>query len=319
LPAAAVPRSGVGEESAVADALMARPRRRKLVAVLAGTGGACVVAGAALPWLTVFRGLDSYSGTAGSNGQLLASGGAAVILLGFWYGIRGTPRTRYAIGILGFALALFSAYLVAQLLVTYRSLEGIFLPALGPGVFVSAAGALLIVATLLIETEAHPQKRQANRVDATAAALIALSTGAGTIHLAVASEHFDEAVLFGAFFVAAGVAQTAWAAVVAIHGPSRRLLLAALANSAVIALWIVSRTSGLPVGPHPHAPEAVGFPDLTATLFELAVIGFVGWSMRHRHYPTTRRLARLAWALPLAVSSVTIAAVLAAVGAAVPS
>jgi hypothetical protein len=278
-------------------------------------GGAAVVAGAALPWLSVFSGLDTYSGTLALNGRLLAAGGGAAIVLGLWYRVRARNGLQYAIGALGFALALFSAYLLAQLLLAYRSLQGIFLPHLGPGVFLASAGALLIMASLFCDTRTA-QHEQSSRLDARVATLISLSAGAGTIHLAVASDHFHEWLLFGAFFVALGVAQIGWAVLIAVVGPSRPLLIAASANAAVVVLWIVSRTSGLPIGPDPGAPEAVGFPDVTATLFELVLVGYAVVSLRRPRKTPNRAVARIGWALPLAVAPGTIAAVVAAVGAA---
>jgi hypothetical protein len=295
------------------DVIRAEPARRRLTAAIAFAAGATVIAGAALPWLTVFAGLRSYSGLAGLNGRVLAAGGAAAMLLGVWYAARERTSLRYAIGALGFALALFSAYLMTQLLATYHSLHGMFVPAVGPGVFVATGGALLLVATLLIDQRAPGNQRPASRLDGPLAALIALSAGAGAIHLSVASDHFHEYWLFGAFFISLGIAQVGWAALVAIHGPSRALLLATTGNTAVVALWIASRTTGLPLGSHPGAPEALGFPDLTATLFEVVLVGCAVWSLRHKRGSPRRAVARLAWALPLAVSPVTIAAIVIAV------
>jgi hypothetical protein len=298
------------------DVTRAEPSRRRLTAATAFAAGAAVIAGAALPWLTVFAGLRSYSGLAGLNGRVLAAGGAAAMLLGGWYAARGHAPVRYAIGALGFALALFSAYLMTQLLVTYHSLQGMFVPALGPGVFVAAGGALLLVATLLIDQRAPGNQRPAMGLNAPVSALIALSAGAGAIHQYVASDHLHEYWLFGGFFAALGIAQVAWAALVAISGPSRALLIAATGNTAVVVLWIASRTTGLPLGSHPGAPEALGFPDVTATLFEIILVGCAAWSLRHKHGSSRRAVTRLAWALPLAVSPVTIAAIVIAVGTA---
>jgi hypothetical protein len=296
--------------------IWAGPGRGKLTAAIAFAGGAAVIAGAALPWLTVFDGLRSYPGIAGLNGRVLAAGGAAAMLLAVWHGARGQASTRYAIGGLGFVLALFSAYLMAQLLVSYHSLQGMFLPALGPGVFVATGGALLLVGTLLAGQRERDHQPSASRLDARLAALIALSAGAGAIHLSVASDHFHEYWLFGAFFVALGMAQAGWAALVAIFGPSRRLLIAATANVAVVALWVASRTAGLPLGSHPGAPEALGFADVTATLFEVVLVGCAVWSLRAKRSPSRRAIARLGWALPFVVTPVTIAAIITAVGAA---
>jgi hypothetical protein len=252
-----------------------------------------VTAGAVLPWLTVFSGLHSYPGIAGLNGRVLAAGGAAAMLLAVCYALWGQAGLRYAIGAVGFALAIFSAYLMTQLLVSYHALQGMFVPALGPGVFVATAGALLLVATLLLGPRRREHQPPASRVDARLAALVALSAGAGAIHLSVASDHFHEYWLFGAFFAALGTAQAAWAILAAICGPSRRLLIAATGNAAVVALWAASRTTGLPLGPHPGAPETLGFPDLTATLFEAILAGWAVWMLRHRRRPSGRAVTRL--------------------------
>jgi hypothetical protein len=40
----------------------------------------------------------------------------------------------------------------------------------------------------------------------------------------------------------------------------------------VIAVWAVSRTAGLPLGPEAGSPEPVGFADVGATLDELALV-----------------------------------------------
>jgi hypothetical protein len=294
----------------------AEPGRRRLTAAIALAGGAAVTAGAALPWLTVFSGLRSYPGIAGPNGWVLAAGGGAAILLAVWYAARGQASLRYAIGALGFALALFSAYLMTQLLVTYDALQGMFIPALGPGVFVATAGALLLVATFLVGPRARQRQPPASRLDGRLAALIALSAGAGAIHLSVAADHVYEYWLFGVFFAALGTAQVAWAILAAIQGPSRRLLIAATCNAAVVALWAASRTTGLPLGPNPGSPETIGVPDVTATLFEVVLAGCAVWLLRHQGRPSRRAVTRLAWALPLAVSPATIAAIVTAVGSA---
>src|SRR2546421_1295532 len=90
--------------------------RHKVVAAAGVAGGASVVGGAYLPWLTVFHGLRSYAGTVGPNGRLLAAGGAAAAALAVCYGVRPRIYLRYAVGMVGCMLATFSVYLIAQLL-----------------------------------------------------------------------------------------------------------------------------------------------------------------------------------------------------------
>jgi MFS family permease len=297
-------------------ALSTDENRRRLIAAIASVGGAVVIAGALLPWLTVFQGLDSYAGILGLNGQLLAAGGSATIVLAVVYTLRPRTALRYGVGFLGFALALFSAYLLAQLLVTYHSLRGMFLPALGPGVFVAAGGAIMILGTLFIE--AAPERDRAARpkyLGANAVTLATLSAGAAAIHLSVAGDHFHEYLLYGVFFVVLGLAQTLWAALVVLFGPTRQLLIAGIANAGVVTLWVASRTTGLPVGPHPRTSEAIGFPDVTASVFELGLVGLAVWSLWRPAREPNHVFGRLRWALPLAVSPTAVAAVLVAVGA----
>ncbi|MDQ1457249.1 MAG: hypothetical protein QOH28_2869 [Actinomycetota bacterium] len=102
--------------------------------------------------------------------------------------------------------------------------------------------------------------------------LALLSAAAAAIHSAVTAEHFEEAFIYGAFFLAASTAQAGWAVVIA-YRPNRTLLLVgAVGNAAIIVLWTVTRTVGLPVGPQPWHPEAIGTLDLISTLLEVAIV-----------------------------------------------
>src|SRR5262245_5104105 len=93
--------------------------------------------------------------------------------------------------------------------------------------------------------------------------------GAAVIHLAAAPMHFEEYLPFGIFFIAAALGQTALAIAI-VATPSRRLLLGAiLANLAVIWLYVVSRTIGIPIGPRPWRAESVGLPDAVCTGLEV--------------------------------------------------
>jgi hypothetical protein len=287
--------------------------RSRVVGMTAVVGGACVIAAAVLPWLTVFHGLRSYSGIEGPNGRVLLVGGIVGALLGIWYGIRPQPSVRYAIGAIGFVLAIFTGYLLAQLLVVYRELEHMYLPAIGPGLVIAAAGNLLLISTLLVRIEAHVREELPAGIDARAAALIALSAGAGTIHLAVAAEHYREFPLYGVFFVLLGIAQLGWAAAVALKGFSWLLLLAALANWPVPVLWVVSRTSGVPIGPAPWVPESVGLAGIASTVFQVVLVGWAMWVLG-RPRRSWHGLERVGWALPLTVAVATITAILLDVG-----
>src|SRR6266571_4438604 len=94
--------------------------------------------------------------------------------------------------------------------------------------------------------------------------LPACSAGAAAIHAAVIGEHVRESWLFGVFFVFVSALQAGWA-VAFIVRPSRRLLRAAiLGNALLLAVWLVSRTLGVPLGPDPGIAEPIGLLDALA-------------------------------------------------------
>ncbi len=95
-----------------------------------------------------------------------------------------------------------------------------------------------------------------------------LTLGAAAIHFAVAPDHLNEYLPYGIFFACLGVAQVLLAIVIVVT-PSRRLYAGALAGTlAVMGLWLMSRSTGVPIALVPWRPEAVGFPDVTAALLE---------------------------------------------------
>src|SRR5262245_30663562 len=74
--------------------------------------------------------------------------------------------------------------------------------------------------------------------------------GAGAIHLAMAPSHLGESSVEGWGFVISAWAQLLLALAVLVR-PNRRVALGVIAtNAALIAVWLVSRTAGLPFGEH---------------------------------------------------------------------
>ncbi len=115
------------------------------------------------------------------------------------------------------------------------------------------------------------------RISYTAAAL---SLGAGLLHVWAMPQHYAEWWGYGAFFLVVAVAQVLLSDGL-LYRPRRRLLLAGVVgNLAVITLYIVTRTSGIPYfGPHAGDVEEVGGIDLAATIVEtMLVIGLVALS-----------------------------------------
>lgn len=112
----------------------------------------------------------------------------------------------------------------------------------------------------------------------------ACSLTAAGVHAAVGPEHFGECLALGLFFVLAAIAQVAWPVAV-LRLPSRELLLlGVIGNAAVVVLWILTRTVGLPFGLLP-GPEEVGTLDILASTAEVGVLAAAGLALARRPHP----------------------------------
>jgi hypothetical protein len=115
-------------------------------AAAALAGGALVMLGAWLPWLTLFAGLQRYGGLIGAHGRILFAGGALAVLAGI--GMMRTRRrwVRWATVMLGIALLGLDAWLLIGLVTTlHHGLGAMLVPRAGPGLFVSSLGVALVI------------------------------------------------------------------------------------------------------------------------------------------------------------------------------
>jgi small-conductance mechanosensitive channel len=106
------------------------------------------------------------------------------------------------------------------------------------------------------------------------------SLGAALIHFAVVQEHLAEWWLYGVFFAALGAVQLLWGGVALTEEelPAPRLF--AAVNAVVLVLWLVTRTTGLPIGPEPWDAEPVGIADVMCGALELVVVVLLVLSVR---------------------------------------
>lgn len=121
------------------------------------------------------------------------------------------------------------------------------------------------------------------RSAATAAAVFSLLATA--VHVAVAPEHFHEAVAFGVFFTVTSICQLAWAAL--MLGRLRRsvVVAGALGNAAIVVLWLYTRLVGVPVGPEAGETEAFGSLDVLSSAAEIGIVALTVWMLvRIRRY-----------------------------------
>jgi hypothetical protein len=110
--------------------------------------------------------------------------------------------------------------------------------------------------------------------EAVALAAAVASGVAAAIHAAAIGPHLEESGVFAAAFAAMAIAQGGWMGVVLVRPSRRRYQAGGALNGAVVIVWLLSRTAGLPFGPHPGVAEPAGVMDATATVAELlAVLG----------------------------------------------
>jgi len=110
-----------------------------------------------------------------------------------------------------------------------------------------------------------------------AAALTAAVTSltAGWIHFAYMTSHWREWWAYGAFFLAMAVFQAAFAPAVLRWPGLWTAYIGIAGNLAVVGMYVLSRTNGVPLGPHTGVVEAATPVDLACTAGEIALVGIL--------------------------------------------
>jgi hypothetical protein len=108
--------------------------------------------------------------------------------------------------------------------------------------------------------------------DAVAWTVVLFSAAAGFVHAVVTPEHFQEGAAAGLFTLAVTLGQML-VVVAGLNWPSRKLWRwSAVANAAVVVIWVASRTTGVPIGPAPWTAEPAGLLDVACSAYELAIV-----------------------------------------------
>ena len=133
---------------------MARTRVRGWASSLAPmVGGAALIVGAGLPWMTFFAGPQPLRGTRGWHGQAFVASGIALLAAGLVLAIRPDRRIRITVATLGAASAVYAAYLLIQLqpAVTHIAAhDPMMFAKRGPGLFLIVAGGLIATMVLVL-------------------------------------------------------------------------------------------------------------------------------------------------------------------------
>jgi len=139
-------------------------------------------------------------------------------------------------------------------------------------------------------------------------AITCLSLEAALVHMWFIPEHFMEWWGYGMFFVGAAIGQAAYGPLLIWRRNSVALLHAGIwANTGVLALYVLTRVYGIPLGPHALVVESVGPLDLMSVVSELALVVLLVSLLPGRQRRLTGDVLMvvglLLWALRLAVGT----------------
>lgn len=103
----------------------------------------------------------------------------------------------------------------------------------------------------------------------------ALALVAGAIHAVAMVDHFSHWWAYGVFFLGVTYAQVLWSVWLYRHRDDQRTLrYGALGSLALVGVWLVSRTVGIPIGPQAGV-EPVGAMDVMSSIDELVTAGLI--------------------------------------------
>lgn len=137
----------------------------------------------------------------------------------------------------------------------------------------TSAAALALLAAVAALGAAALVRRSHPMLSATVLA----SLLAGAIHALAAPGHLRLDSTLGALFVALAAFQAGWALLFRWRPSPDLAVLGASANLVALAVWAVSRTAGLPFGPDPGVPEAIGTLDALSVACQLIVVTGAAW------------------------------------------
>lgn len=130
-----------------------------------------------------------------------------------------------------------------------------------------------------------------------------LSAAAALVHTVVCPAHFREATIYGLFFAVTATLQLGWAALALARRTRGLWVLGVVGNLTLVALWMVTRTVGVPVGPGAGEVEAIGALDVMASVAELGVVVACAVLLSRAAQRERRPVARLSCRLASASSS----------------
>jgi acetyl esterase/lipase len=171
------------------------------------------------------------------------------------------------------------------------------------------------VTVTVTPTLTQPSGRRRRRRGPLLLVAAACSLGGAAVYLAVLPALLQANLAYGLLFAAAGLAQVGLAVGLVARPTRHRLVAAAAVSLAVVAVWVLARTVGLP-GPNPWLPldTAAGFTDVLCAALEVLAALLLGIAVVR--WPRGPRVRHPVLVVVASVPPLLLAAVLTAGGVA---
>ena len=128
-------------------------------------------------------------------------------------------------------------------------------------------------------------------------AVAATLAGAAIIHATVVGEHLVQWAPAGVFFLILVLIEASLGSLALLAWSRQMCIVVAVTGLVTIAIWAVSRTTGMPVGPADfRVPEAVGRADVVCGIFELVAAAVCLVSLAPRPTVASSTWADSTWA-----------------------
>ncbi len=120
------------------------------MALLAVAGGSAVIAGALLPWITFYAGLQTVSGTSGANGKAMLVAGVVMCALAALQWRKPVRSLRVTSGLLGLAVLSSAALLLVRAndMLQMQTMM-MMVPGIGAGLWVALGGGAAVMGAAL--------------------------------------------------------------------------------------------------------------------------------------------------------------------------
>lgn len=130
-----------------------------MTAAIVVVGGATIVVGTLLPWMTLFAGLHTLPGVTGLYGRLMAGGGILAIGLGVYLSVRGGRLITFATGGLGVGILFSTTILLRNMMAIVEQHRGdpMMVARAGSGLYVCLGGAVLLCGAVSAQLFSTPR------------------------------------------------------------------------------------------------------------------------------------------------------------------